>query len=386
MDTAAAHRLLDVVSGSGAPEERLRALRGLRGHLDACEAEIARAMSAAGVSCPEQLLGRTTGVGRRGGERIVRRAELLGEHPEISEALAAGTVTAGHVDALAKAFDTCEPDEHGAFAAEVPRLLTIAGDLPVDRFAGAVGSALRDVRGRSEIDVMAAQVRQNRLSLHHDRVTGRWRLSGSFDPASGVLLSQRLTAAMRTVEAGTAAPTDPLERATWRLAHGLLTLTEHGTRQRPVLVVDERARRRVYDWGAANAVPDDLTELLVQYAKPVVVIVRPDGSIANASEMNLGRTQRPPSRTQRLVLTGLSATCMIPGCDVPADRCEVHHVVPWSHGGRTDLDNLILACCHDHDRTHAEGWDMHLAPDRTLTITYPDGTTTVSRPQAREPP
>jgi hypothetical protein len=316
---------------------------------------------------------------------VVRRAELLTELPAVGEALASGEVTAGHVDALAKGFDSCEPGEREAFTAELPRLLTQGAFTPADRFAGTVASALRAVRERSEVDVLADHVRENRLSLWQDRVTGRWKLSGSFDPASGALLHQRLGAAMRRVQPSTLAPTDGRQRAAWKLAQALLVVTEQGSRQRPVLVVDERAKRRVYDWGAANAVPDELTELLVQYAKPVVVIVRPDGSVADGERMNLGRTQRPPSRRQRLVLTGLSPTCMIPGCDVPADQCEVHHVIPWSQGRTTDLDNEILICGHEHDRTHAEGWDMHLAPDRTLTITYPDGTVSVGRPRARAP-
>jgi hypothetical protein len=387
MDVAAARGWFEEVVGSGVPGfGQLDALRRLRGFLDAWEAAITNALAADGGVFPDQTLSRVGGLGRRDAAGVVRRAELLAELPAVGEALAAGEVTSGHVDALAKGFDSCEPGERAAFTAELPRLLAQGAFTPADRFAGAVASAVRAVRERSEVEVLADHVRENRLSMWQDRVTGRWKLTACFDPASGALLNQRLTSAMRRAQPGTLAPTDGRQRAAWKLAQALLAVTDHGSRQRPTLVVDDRARRRVYDWGAANAVPDDLTELLVQYAKPVVVIVRPDGSIADAEAMNLGRSQRPASNRQRLALTGLSATCMIPGCDVPADQCEVHNVVPWSHGGRTDLDNLILACGHDHDRTHAEGWDMHLAPDRTLTITYPDGTVTVSRPQAREPP
>jgi hypothetical protein len=386
MDVVAARGWFEEVVGSGVPGlGQLEALRRLRGFLDAWEAAITSALAADGDVFPDQTLSRVGGLGRREAARVVRRAELLTELPEVGDALAAGDVTAGHVDALAKGLDSCKPGERAAFTAEVPRLLAQGVFTPTDRFAGTVAAAVRSVRERSEVEVLADHVRENRLSLWQDRVTGRWKLHGDFDPASGGLLHQRLSAAMRRVEPGALAPTDGRQRAAWKLAQGLLALTDHGSRQRPTLVVDRRGAQVVYDWGAANAVPVELTELLVQYAKPVVVEVRPDGSIKGAETLNLGRTQRLPSRRQRLVLTGLDATCVIPGCAAPAADCEVHHVIPWSEGGTTDLDNEVLMCGHDHDRTHAEGWDMHLAPDRTLTITYPDGTTTISRPRPREP-
>jgi hypothetical protein len=47
------------------------------------------------------------------------------------------------------------------------------------------------------------------------------------------------------------------------------------------------------------------------------------------------------------------------GCDVPADRCDVDHIVPYSHGGPTSQFNGRLQCMthnrvdehHDHDAT-----------------------------------
>jgi hypothetical protein len=36
--------------------------------------------------------------------------------------------------------------------------------------------------------------------------------------------------------------------------------------------------------------------------------------------------------------------CQFPGCDVPADQCEVDHIVPYSHGGETKQSNGRLYC------------------------------------------
>jgi hypothetical protein len=42
------------------------------------------------------------------------------------------------------------------------------------------------------------------------------------------------------------------------------------------------------------------------------------------------------------------------GCDVPVDRCDVDHVVPWIAGGRTDQFNGRLEC-----RAHNRHADLH---------------------------
>ena len=41
--------------------------------------------------------------------------------------------------------------------------------------------------------------------------------------------------------------------------------------------------------------------------------------------------------------------CRFPGC-TNVTFTNVHHVVPWKSGGRTDLDNLVLLCEHHHHR------------------------------------
>ncbi|HEV2887724.1 MAG TPA: HNH endonuclease signature motif containing protein, partial [Jatrophihabitans sp.] len=50
--------------------------------------------------------------------------------------------------------------------------------------------------------------------------------------------------------------------------------------------------------------------------------------------------------------------CAFPGCTDPPEWTEKHHVVPWSEGGRTDLDNLCLLCDFHHDRIDTGGWQI----------------------------
>ena len=77
----------------------------------------------------------------------------------------------------------------------------------------------------------------------------------------------------------------------------------------------------------------------------------------------LGRTRRIASADQRLVLYGLQRGCTAPGCDIPADWCEVHHDTDWTHGGRTDITDLTLACKPDHGLTQTGGWTTRKRKD-----------------------
>ena len=62
---------------------------------------------------------------------------------------------------------------------------------------------------------------------------------------------------------------------------------------------------------------------------------------------------------------------------------SLHHVIWWYHDGLTDLDNLLPICVQHHHNIHHDGWLLTLTPDRTLTITLPDGTIMTTGPPKR---
>lgn len=68
--------------------------------------------------------------------------------------------------------------------------------------------------------------------------------------------------------------------------------------------------------------------------------------------LDLGRSQRLFSRAQRRALLLRDRTCRAEGCDIPGTWAEAHHLLPWSRGGPTDLDNALLLCSHHHHRIH----------------------------------
>jgi predicted restriction endonuclease len=69
---------------------------------------------------------------------------------------------------------------------------------------------------------------------------------------------------------------------------------------------------------------------------------------------------------------------------VKFDRCKLHHIVWWRHGGRTDLHNLLPVCAHHHTKIHDHDWQIELGAHRELTIRFPDGTIHNTGPPTRQ--
>jgi hypothetical protein len=89
-----------------------------------------------------------------------------------------------------------------------------------------------------------------------------------------------------------------------------------------------------------------------------------------------GRNRRFATADQKLALRAMHRSCLFPGCDIPFDRCEQHHLIEYQHHGTTNLIDLGPVCVRHHHQLHAHNWKLRLdRHTRALTITYPDGTT-----------
>ncbi|WP_068574828.1 HNH endonuclease signature motif containing protein [Tsukamurella pseudospumae] len=84
----------------------------------------------------------------------------------------------------------------------------------------------------------------------------------------------------------------------------------------------------------------------------------------------LGREKRLATPDQRIALYGSEKGCTAPGCDVPATRCQVHHITEWADGGATDITMLTLACDKHHGKVTPSTSDY---PGGWETITVPHG-------------
>ena len=99
------------------------------------------------------------------------------------------------------------------------------------------------------------------------------------------------------------------------------------------------------------------------------VIVNPDGTVDTLCE-----ELRTASRAQRRLLAAMYATCAHPHCQVAFSQCRIHHIIWWTRGGKTVLNNLLPLCETHHHQVHEGGWNLTINPERAVSWWKPDGT------------
>lgn len=92
--------------------------------------------------------------------------------------------------------------------------------------------------------------------------------------------------------------------------------------------------------------------------------------------VDLGRRRRLPSAALFRAMWDRDHGCVYPGCG-RRRYLHGHHLVHWVHGGRTDLDNMVLLCGEHHRRLHEGGYQMRRRPGGTIQVLDPDGTPVV---------
>ncbi|MGB0113271.1 MAG: HNH endonuclease signature motif containing protein [Ilumatobacteraceae bacterium] len=382
----------------------LRASTDLRSFLAASEADLARRLAAC-TSFPEAAIADTSRTSVGSASRTLERSATLDETPELASALDEARITAGHVDVLTRSARGLEPSQRRELFDRVDSLTDVAAAATVEQFGRRVRREASRILADDGIGRLERQRRETRLStwVDHD---GMWMVRGRFDPVTGMRLAARLDAAATTLFAEAApdtCPSDPIEKQQHLRALALARLvdgpagTARSGRPEFVAVIDVAAGaadadpgdtphvcgRATVTWPIPVEVPQRVLADLVSDADVHTVVVR-NGVVLHApGALDLGRTTRLANRAQRRALRGLYRTCAIPGCSVGYDRCKLHHVVWWRHGGRTDLSNLLPVCSHHHARIHADGWTIHLTTDRRLTITFPDGSVRNTGPPRR---
>ncbi len=100
--------------------------------------------------------------------------------------------------------------------------------------------------------------------------------------------------------------------------------------------------------------------------------------------LRLGRVTREPSVHMRRLLRHRDRVCQHSGCG-STRFLQAHHIVEWSRGGATDLDNLILLCSFHHKLVHEYGWHVTRDPDGTVTWFRRDGTRYEPGPRLQAP-
>jgi hypothetical protein len=72
---------------------------------------------------------------------------------------------------------------------------------------------------------------------------------------------------------------------------------------------------------------------------------------AKGRPIDVGVSQRLFTGATRRAIEVRDRECTHPTCDVPSEDCQADHIVPWSMGGPTTVDNGRMACgFHNRER------------------------------------
>ncbi|XGX78845.1 hypothetical protein LQK93_01640 [Terrabacter sp. BE26] len=208
--------------------------------------------------------------------------------------------------------------------------------------------------------------------------TGMVGMRGTLDPEAAAILKAAIDPLSAptpvTDEHGTLLARDERTTARRRL-DALLTIVQRGVASAEGIVTTDKAKVVVlidYDT-LVDDVPGSGTTLTGDVLSPGAVRrMACDAEIipvilgGDSAPLDIGRSRRLFTRSQRLALTARDKGCSYPGCTVPATWCDAHHVLHWRHGGPTSVSNGALLCQRHHTEVH----------DRDLTATVtPTGVT-----------
>ncbi|MFN3258127.1 MAG: HNH endonuclease signature motif containing protein [Ilumatobacter sp.] len=365
-------------------QDRLGDVRDLRAWLDRTEADIVRALRPA-VSFPEASIAEQSRGSLNGATKTIERADTLDAAPSLADALDDAAITAGHVDALTRATKGLDAEQRTALIDVADTLADIAAHSTIEQFQRRLGLERKRLLANDGIDRLEQQRRNTSMRTWVDD-DGMWNVRGRFDPVTGIRLASILDTAIETLFAETVpecCPPDARAKQDFLRAHAFARLISASgvgvgpRRPEYVVVIDADAPHQpgpVAHHSIPVELPPSVLASLSSDADVHGIVIR-NGIVLHApGRIDLGRSTRLANAAQRRALRALYTTCAIPGCSTHFDRCKIHHIIWWEHGGPTDLDNLLPLCTRHHSNVHHDEWTLTLGAHRGLTLRLPDGT------------
>ena len=310
-----------------------------------------------------------------------RDAERL---PVMAAALAAGDITAAHLQILGAATRRHDPDR---VAADEKTLVDLARQFDPRTFALCVERWVAvTFPDRHERDTENAY--DSRWLRLAETLGGMVSVAGMLDPDTARLLQLAIDALAR--KAGASDDRTQAQRnadALGDLARIALNADQlpvtGGSRPSVSVIVREETLRGSAgsDEPATFAEGAPLTDAQLERTLCDARFAR---LIVNAlsETLDLGRLTRDISPALRKYLHLRDGGCRVGGCDKPAHATDAHHIVWWRFGGRTDRENLVLLCAFHHYLVHDRGWTIEMDAQAVVTFTSPDRLRTLtSRPR-----
>lgn len=298
---------------------------------------------------------------------LVRVSRALRDHlPKTHQALADGSVSGAHVSAICTVLREVGP-EHAVTAEPILLELARSVDPSVVRRATAALIATVDPAGAERSLHRAHERRGVTLSV----VGQHAYLRGILDVPSAEIIQSAVAPLMTPAAGETRSAPQRRADAIVDLAKRALDAGELptlGSQQSHVsVVVDSESLRTgvgavTLPW-TGNAVPvGALAPILCDAQVTPVVATRDDRG--SWLPLNVGRASRTVTSAQARALVVRDGGCVHPGCSRTSAFCDAHHVVHWSKGGSTDLNNLALLCRHHHTTLHRQQWSLAAQPRR----------------------
>jgi Domain of unknown function (DUF222)/HNH endonuclease len=377
-------------------------LAGHRAWCDSLQVRITRRQRALAEEgrgeAPADLLVREGGQSGRDARTADDREQVCSNLPNFEEALAAGDVSAGHVDAIAGVVRGMDQAAAAEFFTHRDDLLTKARELGVDAFGRNCRDLARLVAAEqaagSELSELERQRAASTITRWTDKPTGMRKTVLNLDPERDKIFWTAVSAALKRLRQRPEHAKTPWSQLE---VEALIAACNggDGAERVPSLITlcDLETLRSglhansICETEDGNPLPVEVIRRLACEAEIIPVVLNSRGEA-----LAVGRSQRLATPAQRAALRAMHRTCMRPTCTVPFEDCQIHHIIPWEQGGATDLSNLGPLCTHDHQLVHEGSWTLSMTPDRIATWTRPDGTidhtgTTIDRaPNGVAPP
>jgi hypothetical protein len=355
--------------------------RRVKGAIDAVEALYAQRLSelhSQGKSLPaSDVLVQNGHMSAAEARRRERRAKALAVAAKFAEALERGDVNAEHADVLANVTLKLDEQTKAEFLAGEHGLVNAAAGLSPEKFNRHCRNRIDQIERDRGLERAEQQRRETRV-IRKILPDGMHVLNGVFHPELGTRIFEALDAELgKLVAASGDRDADRTQLAAVALGN-LVTGGHQAARgvEADVTVIvdlatllDDVHDHSVCETGDGVVLLPETIRRLACNGRLNPVILGTDGV-----PISVGREHRLANRAQRRALRAMYRTCAFPGCDVHYSRCEIHHLHEWELGGPTDLANLLPLCSRHHHLVHELKWRLELDPERTLTVTRPDGT------------
>jgi hypothetical protein len=324
------------------------------------------------VSCAAWLSWQV-GLDLRAAREKVRVARMLGDYPLISAAMGRGELSYSKVRAITR---IVQPETEASLVD-----MALAGTTNhVERIVSAY-------RRAEQVGSDAEERQHARRGLHHStEEDGSVVITIRVPAEAGVAI---LSAVEQFVTSDPPEPGGRIESLAARRADAMVSLAEAGAAagqvsggSSPYLVTlhlepealsHPRGAGRCEVVGVGDAVAhpigvSDHTALRVSCDANVEAVV----ADAQGNPLYMGRRSRLVRGALRRAVEARDGHCRFPGCN-RRGRVDAHHAVHWLHGGRTDIDNVLLLCRFHHRAMHEGGWHAQPDSERGFVFHSPTG-------------